>query len=147
MFVCLVEFLTFLLGLTLRQKFLDLFSAIKQNSQRLSFVFASIVLIIEWIIIVRTQPYLGWLLYSWNHACLTLVHISSNSYFVTCSTPPTLKDSEHGRYYRSPPGYSSTERTTSSPLEIRLKLRLMQRVCRARWKALTTNGLEHGCKC
>ena len=64
-----------------------------------------------------------------NHGHLTLVHIFSNTYFVTCSTPPKLKDSEHDRYFWSPPARSSTAWTTSQPLEIRLKLHLMQRVC------------------
>ena len=82
-----------------------------------------------------------------NHGHLTLVHIFSNSYFVTCSTPPKLKDSHHGRYHQSPPGHSSTERTTSLPPEVRLKLRLMQRACMVHWPALRDSGLEHGWKC
>ena len=63
---------------------------------------------VNYILLVRTQPCHVWLLYSSNHACLTSAHILANSYFITCCTLPKLKDSEHGRYFRSPPFHSST---------------------------------------
>lgn len=115
------------------------------------------MLIVGWIISVRTQcfangyiknaTYDGYIFQCSNHACLTPVHIFSSSYFVTCSTPPKWRDSAHGRYFRSPPAHSSTVWTASPRLEIRLKLRLVQRVCMAYLAASRTIGLEHGWEC